>query len=253
MQAPHTILITGADELIRQEKARELAQKAMSLAQIETSPDFLLLGADAETSIGIEKTKELRAWVATKPLASKKVVYIHNAEKLTLEAQNALLKLLEEPPEDTLFILSCYRESALLPTVISRCAIVNLPPSLPQLENITQSALVELLKGTLADRLDWCHDNQKLIKNDLQILKILREWLVVTRDLIFAKSSIPATFWHIPQARITTDIAAWFDLSEWLLIAQVIEQTSTEIEQSAVDRRLLLENMLLNFPTLTNI
>ena len=50
---------------------------------------------------------------------------ILRAETLTLEAQNALLKLLEEPPEDTVLILVTHDKELLLPTVVSRCEIVH--------------------------------------------------------------------------------------------------------------------------------
>lgn len=59
----------------------------------------------------------------------RRVVLCTAAECLTQEAGNALLKCIEEPPVQTLFIFAAQHEQALLPTVVSRCAIIRLPIS----------------------------------------------------------------------------------------------------------------------------
>ena len=55
-----------------------------------------------------------------------KVFVIWMAEKLNISASNKLLKLLEEPPERTIFILICNKEKSLLKTIVSRCQKINL-------------------------------------------------------------------------------------------------------------------------------
>jgi DNA polymerase-3 subunit delta' len=62
-----------------------------------------------------------------------KVVVIDQAEYLGVEAQNALLKTLEEPPPDSVIVLVCASKDALLPTVISRCQIVRFKPLSPEI------------------------------------------------------------------------------------------------------------------------
>lgn len=57
-----------------------------------------------------------------------KVVWLSDSESLTEQAANALLKTLEEPPEQTYFILACREPSRLLPTLRSRCLYRHLPP-----------------------------------------------------------------------------------------------------------------------------
>lgn len=59
----------------------------------------------------------------------RRVVLCTAADCLTQEAGNALLKCIEEPPAQTLFIFAAEHEQALLPTVVSRCAIIRLPIS----------------------------------------------------------------------------------------------------------------------------
>jgi DNA polymerase III delta prime subunit len=78
-------------------------------------------------SIGIDEIKLLHQKIFLKPINSdQKIVILDDAHLLTTEAQNALLKVLEEPPERTIIILSSATTDALLPTIISRCQIVEL-------------------------------------------------------------------------------------------------------------------------------
>ncbi len=82
---------------------------------------------DKTLSIGIEDIKVIQQAIVYKPLKSKnKLVVINQAELLTLPAQNALLKLLEEPPNNTYIILTTTNSETLLPTIHSRCQIVTL-------------------------------------------------------------------------------------------------------------------------------
>ena len=57
-----------------------------------------------------------------------KVLIIWGAEKLNPQASNKLLKIIEEPPEKSYFILVTEKSSLLLPTLISRCQKIKLPP-----------------------------------------------------------------------------------------------------------------------------
>jgi DNA polymerase III delta prime subunit len=77
------------------------------------------------TSIGIDDIKQLQRAIFLKPIKSKtKAVIIEDAQLLTIEAQNALLKVLEEPPSHTIIILITTTKEALLPTIRSRCQII---------------------------------------------------------------------------------------------------------------------------------
>jgi DNA polymerase III gamma/tau subunit len=75
-------------------------------------------------SIGIEDIKKIRQQIFLKPFKSKiKAIIIEDGESLTLEAQNALLKILEEPPEHTIIVIAAKNKDAILPTIQSRCTI----------------------------------------------------------------------------------------------------------------------------------
>ncbi|ACK42070.1 MULTISPECIES: DNA polymerase III subunit delta' [Dictyoglomus] len=74
----------------------------------------------------IQQVRELRKEAYVKPyIGDLKVFILDEAHQLRNEGANALLKILEEPPEHTLFILIAYRPELLLPTIISRSQIIN--------------------------------------------------------------------------------------------------------------------------------
>ena len=72
-------------------------------------------------SISIDRIRELRRTSALKPLEGHRVVIIAEAEKMTNEGANSLLKILEEPPPKMNLILTTAKPNALLPTITSRC------------------------------------------------------------------------------------------------------------------------------------
>ena len=84
-------------------------------------PDFNILNESGET-IKIEQIRNLVEKVIEKPIVSERKVYIINdCDKMTKEAQNCLLKTLEEPPEFVTIVLISSNENMLLNTIRSRC------------------------------------------------------------------------------------------------------------------------------------
>lgn len=88
-------------------------------------PDFLQIQPDGN-SIKIEQIRELQKRIQEKPIISSRKVYIiDEADLMTQESQNCLLKTLEEPPAFSTIILIGSNENAFLPTIKSRCMIVH--------------------------------------------------------------------------------------------------------------------------------
>lgn len=86
------------------------------------NPDIHILDGKEINSIGIEDVKNLQKEMMYSPFKEKtQIAYILEANKLTIQAQNSLLKTLEETKNDTAYILVTNNENALLPTVLSRC------------------------------------------------------------------------------------------------------------------------------------
>lgn len=72
-----------------------------------------------------------------------RVILIHKADRMNQNAANALLKVLEEPPQDVMFVLTACSQAAVLPTIRSRCSIYSVSPVDPQ---ECEQALLELDK-----------------------------------------------------------------------------------------------------------
>lgn len=88
-----------------------------------THPDLLYF--DEPDKLGVEEAKKIRRHLSLKPYHGKsRAIALVSAYNLTLEAQNALLKTLEEPHDTALIILGSPSEDNLLPTVVSRCQII---------------------------------------------------------------------------------------------------------------------------------
>ncbi len=77
----------------------------------------------------VDLAREARSFSHIKPLTAKRsVLILENTETMNNEAQNSLLKVLEEPPETAVFILITENASLFLPTVLSRCTVMSLYP-----------------------------------------------------------------------------------------------------------------------------
>ena len=91
----------------------------------DNNPDFSIIEPDGN-SIKIDQIREFQKKVSEKPIISQRKVYIINdSDKMTVEAQNCLLKTLEEPPEFVTIILVGTNENAFLSTIKSRCMILH--------------------------------------------------------------------------------------------------------------------------------
>ena len=97
-------------------------------------PDLLLYDPDEEKDIyKKESLRRLRAELYRTPVeAPRKVAILQLAERITAEGQNLLLKIIEEPPEDTFFVFTAQNRYRLLPTVLSRVTCYSLPPAAPE-------------------------------------------------------------------------------------------------------------------------
>ncbi len=104
---------------------------SQSILSSESSHNILSVGDTKNSSISIENIRELKKWLTTrfsKGEGISRIVIINNAESMTHEAQNALLKVLEEPVSDTVIILECSEAVKILDTVRSRCQVIKVLP-----------------------------------------------------------------------------------------------------------------------------
>ena len=116
-------------------------------------PDFEIINETGET-IKIEQIRNLINKVIEKPIVSSRKVYIINdSEKITKEAQNCLLKTLEEPPDFVTIILISSNENLILNTIKSRCMKI-------KFSNIEDRELIDYAKNNLG--------YEKIIENMLK-------------------------------------------------------------------------------------
>ena len=108
-------------------------------------PDIIKVLHEKPGTISVDDIRaQINNDVAIKPYSSPYKVYIVNeAEKMTPQAQNALLKTLEEPPEYAVIMLLTANVNSLLPTILSRCVVLNMKPVADEL---VKKYLMEQLK-----------------------------------------------------------------------------------------------------------
>ncbi|MBD5393314.1 MAG: DNA polymerase III subunit [Lachnospiraceae bacterium] len=99
-------------------------------AMSSNHPDIIFITHEKPNTIGVDDIRsQINGDVAIKPYSGPKKIYIINeGEKMTVQAQNALLKTLEEPPEYAVILILTSNVSALLPTIQSRCVLLNMKP-----------------------------------------------------------------------------------------------------------------------------
>ena len=117
------------------------------------NPDYAEILPDGKT-LKIEQVRNLQARIVEKPITSRRKVYvIDDADLMSEESQNCLLKTLEEPPEYAVIILIVSNESRILPTIKSRCVIIKFQPltskEIKQVKPELSDDLIQLLEGSL--------------------------------------------------------------------------------------------------------
>lgn len=120
---PHALLIVAEEGLESQNAAEWMADS-------KPSEITHITALEKKTTISVDQIRDLQQSVRTQPTA-RRVVLIPEAQTMTESASNALLKLLEEPGQNTHFILATPDEQLLLPTIRSRCQIITLHRTSP--------------------------------------------------------------------------------------------------------------------------
>lgn len=141
----HAVLLCGPDGIGKTTVAQAaIAQLlGLELGKLSQYPHFLTISPEASGTISIEAIRSLQKFLQLKTIGTqpyRRAVLIEHAQGLTTEAQNAYLKLLEEPPADTLLVMTVSSPRALLPTIMSRTQsiVVHVP---------NEEQLHALLKG----------------------------------------------------------------------------------------------------------
>ena len=145
------------------EKREEKAEGLLSqVGLLRGNVDLLWLD---DEGIGIEQARKIKDFLSLKPYRDKhQAVVIINADDLTIGAQNALLKTLEEPSPEAIIILGISSEDRLLQTITSRCQVINLAQNDGAASGAAQKHQKEielLLKSTIEERFKFIEKLEK--------------------------------------------------------------------------------------------
>ncbi len=163
---PHALLLTGPQGIGKRSLAAAFAQallceqpgddgtacgrcRGCTLYAAGSHPDFLLIEPLEEgKAITVDRVRSVVAFQGLKgQYGNRRVAIVSPADRLNINAANALLKTLEEPTEGTVLLLCSSRPTALLPTIRSRCQQVLLPPATPEQAGEWLQARVEEAGG----------------------------------------------------------------------------------------------------------
>lgn len=123
----HAYIFEGIDGIGKRKFAGELSSILFDGISMNSNPDCININPDGN-SIKIAQIRKLQSDIIVKPHRNYKMYIINQSERMTIEAQNTLLKTLEEPPAYAIIILITNNKERLLDTVKSRCETIKFTP-----------------------------------------------------------------------------------------------------------------------------
>ena len=210
-----SVIIIGKDN----EKVRQAAKKIISENKISRfDAEFL----QTEKAVGIADIRGLQQKIILKPIHGiQKAIILEAFLGITPEAQNAFLKILEEPPASTILIILATSLDFFLPTILSRCNVIyneKIKTLTKEDEAIGLKTIEELKKQGVSYALKVSQDNGKTREEALNFLENL---IIVSEDNLDKDSSLFA-------------------------ILKKMQATYTIIKTTNASPRLCLENLFLN-------
>lgn len=200
-QVSHAYIICGEKGTPKREISQAFAAALVGEKAITNNPDIIYISSEGKAAIPIKDIREkLTDTVTIRPFSAPKKIYIiDGADRISIQAQNALLKTLEEPPEYVVIILLAESLDALLPTVKSRCIqIFTRPNSIGEIVNSAEfrdlkNLVEELVLSTFVTKQCSIPEAiQKVIEaaenkeNAYKILDLLELWFT---DVLLCKST----------------------------------------------------------------
>ena len=189
----HAHLIIGPNGIGKSILARIFALKILNKEKDIDYVDIVNY-RPSKASMGVDEVREIIEEVSKRPYeGDKKVIIIHEGSKLTIQAQNALLKTIEEPPQGVYIILLAESLETLLETIKSRCQVYKLTPlNNKQIEkyiNTWGNYSEEEIKASLAYGEGIPGKAERLLNDDN--LSELREIIVkLLKDINYAKEDL---------------------------------------------------------------
>ncbi|WED44221.1 DNA polymerase III subunit delta' [Legionella cardiaca] len=275
---PHALLLIGSQHagiidfsykmatalLCAQEEKPCGECKSCRLMRSKEHPDLYYLQPEkAGGIIKIDQIRELQTVVYNSPqLGDKRLIIIHPAEKMNAAAANALLKLLEEPPECVIFVLIVEQLSTVLPTILSRCQQWHLSrtESLPvDYLAIGECYTPESERGKIFSELHTIlGDLQNLVSQKISVCGLAAKWAAYElNDLIWLMYLINSQmlYYHlIGLSEEKSSTKPLQHLSKYFKPPQLfhqIDELNSIIrklnQNTSINQLLVLENLLLGY------
>lgn len=269
----HAYLFVGPEHLGKFSVAFDFAKRITGGENKKVNPDIIIIKSEVknedkekkEKEIKIEQIRSLEHNLSLSAYFGKyKVAIIDDADRLTVSAQNSLLKTLEEPQKKCVLILICHNAEKLLPTIKSRCLIkkfslvsndeisaliedeknkkefifwsqglpgiaVKLQSEKKELEKRKQARtdLVNILDSNVSEKFEFC-DN--LSKNQKETIEILGFWVTLLREKFLGR-----------------DDSLKVGPEKSLKIISEIQKSIELAKETNSNFRLILENLFLKF------
>ena len=206
-----------------------LWDKKINPESIVNNPDFHILDGREQNSIGIEEVKLLQKEMRYKSFQEKvQIALVLDAKKLTVQAQNAFLKTLEDSSDSTVYILVVRNEKDLLPTIVSRSKKIYSKVKEEKKETNSQKEIC-----FKSDDLIYCFGIfEEIAKDKIATLEYLDRYL----DSL--------------QENLKNGIKKGFDIRDITERISLVNITKGQINANG-NRRLLLENLYLQIQNIT--
>ncbi|RUO81350.1 DNA polymerase III subunit delta' [Idiomarina tyrosinivorans] len=177
--------------------------KACELYNAGNHPDLQVVSDDDKASIGVDSIRQLsQNLYQTANQSGNKVVVIYQAERMTEAAANALLKMLEEPPQNSYWLITAKRQGLLLPTIRSRLQKI-------VLSRADNHATITDEQRAHAQQLLAALQGKQLLPS-LDSKSAAQEWLVITEWLFsdWLKVAHRAPFQALTMPALADDLSA---------------------------------------------
>lgn len=224
-----SFIIVAPNTELQEEKLMELC------TEFRIDPlDRVYITSDKETSLGIEIIKKLQEKIFLKPFKGKdKAIIISQSGLLTIPAQNALLKLLEEPPAHTFIFLLSPTQEVFLPTIISRCQLIDIKATVQAFSDEEKKKVLQQFKS-------WALQSPGDALKQAELISKDKDKALQTLEKLIA----------IGESVLRDDLENKKNMFEIAFILKQLQKTYTTLKATNTNSRLALENLFLSFSTI---